>query len=90
MLRRHCLTLLLLLLTMLSMAQRRDIHILAVNDMHAHVRRSVLNMPEADGSACLVGAGMGREHLTKQALAAIEVTVSGRVMYRSARQLLKA
>lgn len=35
MLRRHCLTLLLLLLTMLSMAQRRDIHILAVNDMHA-------------------------------------------------------
>ncbi|MBO4299898.1 MAG: alpha-galactosidase [Clostridia bacterium] len=34
----------------------------AVNDMHAHTRRSVLNMPEADGSACLVGSGMGAEH----------------------------
>lgn len=34
----------------------------AVNDMHAHVRRSVLIMPEADGSKCLVGAGMGPEH----------------------------
>ena len=34
----------------------------AVNDMHAHVRRSVLNLPEADGSACLVGSGMGPEH----------------------------
>ena len=34
----------------------------AVNEMHAHVRKSVLNMPEADGSACIVGAGMGAEH----------------------------
>lgn len=34
----------------------------AVNEMHTHVRRSVLNMPEADASACLVGAGMGAEH----------------------------
>ncbi len=34
----------------------------AVNDMNAHVRRSVLNMPEVDTSACLVGAGMGAEH----------------------------
>lgn len=34
----------------------------AINDMHAHIRQSVLNMPEADGSACYVGAGMGAEH----------------------------
>lgn len=34
----------------------------AVNDMHTHIRKSVLNMPEADPSACLVGAGMGAEH----------------------------
>ncbi|MBE6637067.1 MAG: hypothetical protein E7618_04625 [Ruminococcaceae bacterium] len=34
----------------------------AVNEMHAHIRRSVLNMPETDPSACLVGAGMGAEH----------------------------
>lgn len=34
----------------------------AVNDMHAHIRKSVLNIPEADPSACLVGAGMGAEH----------------------------
>ena len=34
----------------------------AVNDMHSHIRRSVLNKPEADPSACLVGAGMGAEH----------------------------
>ena len=34
----------------------------AVNEMHAHVRRSVLNRPEIDASACLVGAGMGAEH----------------------------
>ncbi len=34
----------------------------AVNEMHAHTRKSVLNMPEADPSACLVGSGMGAEH----------------------------
>lgn len=34
----------------------------AVNEMHSHIRRSVLNLPEADGSDCLVGAGMGAEH----------------------------
>lgn len=34
----------------------------AVNDMHNHIRKSVLNMPEADQTACLVGAGMGAEH----------------------------
>ena len=34
----------------------------AVNQMHMHIRKSVLNLPEADGSACLVGAGMGAEH----------------------------
>lgn len=34
----------------------------AVNEMHSHIRKSVLNTPEADPSACLVGAGMGAEH----------------------------
>ena len=34
----------------------------AVNQMHAHIRKSVLNMPEADGKEALVGAGMGAEH----------------------------
>lgn len=34
----------------------------AVNDMHSHIRKSVLNMPETDPAACLVGAGMGAEH----------------------------
>ncbi len=34
----------------------------AVNDMHSHIRKSVLTMPEADPTACLVGAGMGAEH----------------------------
>lgn len=34
----------------------------AVNQMHAHIRKSVLNRSEADGTACLVGAGMGAEH----------------------------
>lgn len=34
----------------------------AVNAMNAHIRRSVLTMPEADASACLVGSGMGAEH----------------------------
>ena len=34
----------------------------AVNEMHAHVRKSVLNLPEADPSACLIGCGMGAEH----------------------------
>ncbi|MBR4866030.1 MAG: alpha-galactosidase, partial [Clostridia bacterium] len=34
----------------------------AVNGMHTHLRRSVLNLPEADASACTVGSGMGAEH----------------------------
>ncbi len=34
----------------------------AVNQMHTHIRRSVLNLPEADPTALLVGAGMGAEH----------------------------
>ena len=34
----------------------------AVNEMYTHIRRSVLNLPEADPSACLVGCGMGAEH----------------------------
>lgn len=34
----------------------------AVNEMHAHARKSVLNLPEADPSACYIGAGMGAEH----------------------------
>lgn len=34
----------------------------AVNEMHAHIRKSVLNMKEADPAECLVGAGMGAEH----------------------------
>ncbi len=34
----------------------------AVNEMHSHIRKSVLNSPCADPSACYVGAGMGAEH----------------------------
>ncbi len=34
----------------------------AVNEMIAHIRKSVLNSPEADGKAALVGCGMGAEH----------------------------
>ncbi len=34
----------------------------AVNEMHSHIRCSVLCRPEADPSACYVGAGMGAEH----------------------------
>ncbi len=34
----------------------------AVCEMHDHIRRSVLNRPEADPSALYVGAGMGAEH----------------------------
>ncbi len=34
----------------------------AVNEMHAHLRKSVLNTPEADGSAALINCGMGAEH----------------------------
>ncbi len=34
----------------------------AVNEMHAHTRKSVLNLKEADGSPLLIGAGMGAEH----------------------------
>ena len=34
----------------------------AINEMHSHIRKSVLNMPEADGRNALVGCGMGAEH----------------------------
>jgi alpha-galactosidase len=34
----------------------------AVNEMHAHIRTSVLNRPETDPTPCLVGGGMGAEH----------------------------
>ena len=34
----------------------------AVNEMHAHIRNSVLNLPEADGSQALINCGMGAEH----------------------------
>ncbi|MCR5782351.1 MAG: alpha-galactosidase [Clostridia bacterium] len=34
----------------------------AVNAMNAHIRRSVLTMPGAEDTACLVGSGMGAEH----------------------------
>ncbi len=34
----------------------------AINEMHSHIRKSVLNSPAADPSACLIGAGMGAEH----------------------------
>ncbi len=34
----------------------------AVNEMHSHIRKSVLTMPEASPDECLVGGGMGAEH----------------------------
>ncbi len=34
----------------------------AVNAGYDHIRRSVLNLPEANGDDCLIGAGMGPEH----------------------------
>lgn len=34
----------------------------AVNEMHSHIRKSVLNLPEADGSQALINCGMGAEH----------------------------
>ncbi len=34
----------------------------AVYEMHSHIRKSVLNLPEADPAQALVGAGMGAEH----------------------------
>lgn len=34
----------------------------AVNDMHAHTRKSVLNLPEAQNNINLIGCGMGAEH----------------------------
>ncbi|MBQ7923484.1 MAG: alpha-galactosidase [Clostridia bacterium] len=34
----------------------------AVNISYDHIRRSVLNMPEASGEACYVVSGMGAEH----------------------------
>ncbi|MBR2876755.1 MAG: alpha-galactosidase [Clostridia bacterium] len=35
----------------------------AINELHAHLRKSVLNLPEANGDALLIGCGMGAEHL---------------------------
>lgn len=35
---------------------------MAVNEMHAHVRKSVLTMPGTDPSACLITCGVGAEH----------------------------
>lgn len=34
----------------------------AVNATYDHIRKSVLNLSEANGDACLIGAGMGPEH----------------------------
>ncbi len=34
----------------------------AINEMHSHIRKSVLNMPEADGKEALINCGMGAEH----------------------------
>jgi len=34
----------------------------AVNATYDHIRRSVFDLPEANGDACLVGGGMGAEH----------------------------
>ena len=34
----------------------------AVNEMHSHIRKSVLNMPEANGKEALINCGMGAEH----------------------------
>lgn len=34
----------------------------AVNEMHYHIRKTVLTEPEANGKEALVGAGMGAEH----------------------------
>lgn len=34
----------------------------AINEMHDHIRKSVLNLPEADGKEALIGCGMGAEH----------------------------
>ena len=34
----------------------------AINEMHSHTRKSVLNMPEADGRDALINCGMGAEH----------------------------
>lgn len=34
----------------------------AINEMHSHIRKSVLNLTEADGSDALINCGMGAEH----------------------------
>ncbi len=34
----------------------------AVNEMHTHIRKSVLNIPEADPKDLYIGCGMGAEH----------------------------
>lgn len=34
----------------------------AVNEMHSHIRKSVLNLKEADPSPALINCGMGAEH----------------------------
>ncbi len=35
---------------------------MAVNEMHAHARKSVFTLPAGDASHCYIGAGMGPEH----------------------------
>lgn len=34
----------------------------AINEMHAHTRKTVLNLPEASPNSCQIGCGMGAEH----------------------------
>ena len=34
----------------------------AINEMHSHIRKSVLNLPEAEGKTALINCGMGAEH----------------------------
>ncbi len=34
----------------------------AINEMHSHIRKSVINMPEASGKDALINCGMGAEH----------------------------
>lgn len=34
----------------------------AINEMHAHIRKSVLTLPEAEGKTALINCGMGAEH----------------------------
>lgn len=34
----------------------------AINKMHSHIRKSVLNLPQAEGKTALINCGMGAEH----------------------------